>query len=151
MQSAKAQAENNTGVLHKIRYKLARNLAQSSERDKAKEYYGDLLKAETRFADQEKLRAELLELYLADGQMKLARSLVANRLLEDDIDITCPIAQVLLSFVEKSPNQAESLIEELERIKFDQAGLKPNWEQVLQGLKQIQPIEPNQPAASEAV
>ena len=147
----KAQTENNMTVLNKVRYKLARSLAQTSERDKAKEYYGDLLKAETRFADQEKLRAELLELYLADGQIKLARSLVANRLLEDDIDITCPIAQVLLSFVEKSPNQAESLIEELERIKFDQAGLKPNWEQVLQGLKQMQPVEPNQPVASEAV
>ena len=139
----KAQAENNTGVLHKIRYKLARNLAKSSERDRAKEYYGDLLKTDTSFAQSEQLRAELLELYLADDQIKLASSLVANRLLEDDIDITCPIAQVLLSFVEKSPNQAESLIEKLERIKFDQAGLKPNWEQVLQGLKQMQPIEPS--------
>jgi hypothetical protein len=146
----KAQTENNNDALRNIRYKLAVNLAKTAERDKAKEYYGELLKMEKNFAESEQLRAELLELYLADNQIKQAGSLVANRLLKDDIDITCPVAQVLLNFVQKAPEQAKALINELELIKLDQADLKPNWEQVLQGLKQKKPIEPNQPATSEA-
>jgi HEAT repeat protein len=147
----KAQADNNTALLSTVRYKLAGLLTQTQQRDKAKEYYGDLIKTDRNVGRRDQLRAELLELYLNDGQIKLASSLVANRLLEDDIDITCPIAQVLLGFVETSPRQAAALVEQLELINFDRAGLKPNWQQVLQALRQVQPVEPNQPPASEAV
>ncbi len=142
----KAQAENNTDLLNAARYKLAALLAQTQQRDRAKEYYGDLIKSDNQNVFQrDQLRAELLQLYLNDGQIKLAGSLITNRLLEDDVDDACPIGQVLISFVQTSPLQAEVLIDELQHIKLDGAGPKPLWKQLLQHLKEVQPPDVNSP------
>ncbi len=141
----KAQAENNNALLNTARYKLARLLAQTQQRDRAKEYYGDLIKTDKNAAHRDQLRAELLELYLSDGQIKLAGSLITNRLLEDDVDDSCPIGQTLISFVRSSPQQAAGLIDELQQIKLDGAGPKPLWQQLLQRLKEIRPADVNSP------
>jgi HEAT repeat protein len=142
----KAQAENDTDLLNTARYKLARLLAQTQQRDRAKEYYGDLIKSDSKSVFQkDRLRAELLQLYLEDGQMKLAGSLITNRLLEDDVDDACPIGKVLISFVQSSPQQAAGLIDELQHIKLDGAGPKPLWKQLLQHLKEVQPADVNSP------
>jgi len=140
----KAGAQNNTDLLNTARYKLAGLLAQTQQRDRAKEYYGDLIKTDNQNVFQrDRLRAELLQLYLDDGQIKLAGSLITNRLLEDDVDDACPIGQVLIGFVQTSPLQAAGLIEELQHIKLDGAGPKPLWEKLLQRLKQVQPADVN--------
>ena len=145
-----AQAQNDTDMLNKVRYKLARLLAQTPERDKAKEYYGDLIKTDNNASHKEQLRAELLELYLADGQIKPAGSLVANRLLEDDIDDECPIGRVLIGFIAASPQQAQELINELQQIKLDRAGSKPMWRKLLRSLQQTRPADANDRTASES-
>ncbi len=139
----KAQAENNTALLNTARYKLARLLVQAQQRDRAKEYYGDLIKTDKNASHRDRLRAELLELYLSDGQIKLAGSLITNRLLEDDVDDSCPIGQVLISFVQASPQQAAGLIDELQHIKLDGAGPKPMWQKLLRHLKEVQPADVN--------
>lgn len=139
----KAQTEDNTDLLDKVRYKLARLYAQTQLRDKAKEYFGDLIKSEQNPAQKDQYRAELLELYLNDGQMKLAGSLVTNRLLEDDIDDTCAIGKTLISFVGSSPQQSRELLDELNQIKPIGIKPKPRWKQLLQQLAQMQPVDAN--------
>ncbi|MFA5423398.1 MAG: HEAT repeat domain-containing protein [Phycisphaerae bacterium] len=139
----KAQAEDKTALLDQVRYKLAGLYAQTQQRDKAKEYYGDLIRTEKNPAQRDQLRAELLELYLNDGQMKLAGSLVTNRLLEDDIDDTCAIGKTLISFVGSSPQQSRELLDELNQIKLIGIKPKPRWKQFLRQLAQQQPADAN--------
>jgi HEAT repeat protein len=145
----KAQAENNIALLNTVRYKLARLLAQTQQRDRAKEYYGDLIKTDKNPEHRDQLRAELLELYLNDGQIKLAGSLITNRLLEDDVDDTCLIGQTLISFIQNSPQQAPGLIEELQHIKLEGVGPKPLWQRLLRHLEEIQPADVNNPPLTD--
>ncbi len=145
----KAQAENNTDLLNTARYKLAALFVQTQQRDKAKEYYGDLIKSDNQNVFQkDQLRAELLRLYLNDGQLNLAGSLITNRLLENDVDDTSPIGQVLISFIQTSPQQAPGLLDVLQNIKLKGAGPKPLWKKLLQHLKEVQPVDVNTPLLS---
>lgn len=142
----KAQAENKTDLLNAARYRLAALFVQTQQRDRAKEYYGDLIKSENQSVFQkEQMRAELLQLYLSDGQLKLAGSLITNRLLEDDVDDACPIGQVLITFVQNSPQMAPMLLDELRNIRLDGAGPKPLWKKLLRRLNEIQPPDVNVP------
>jgi HEAT repeat protein len=146
----KAQSENDTQFLNDVRYKLAQLLAQTPDRDKAKKYYGILIKAEKNLGRKDQLRAELLRLYLADGQMKSAASLVANRLLEDDIDDESPIGQVLIDYVAGSPQHAQELVSELQQIQPQMSRSKPLWHKLLQRLEQARPADVNNPPASQS-
>jgi HEAT repeat protein len=140
----KAQAENNTDLLNTVRQKLAALYAQTQQRDKAKQYYGDLIKSDNQSVFQaDQMRAELLRLYLDDGQIKLAASLITNRLLEDDVDDASPIGQVLISFVQTSPQQAPQLLDVLQNLRLDGAGPKPLWKKLLQRLKEVAPADVN--------
>ena len=142
----KAQAENNADLLNTARYKLATLFIQTQQRDKAKEYYGDLIKSDNQNVFQkEQLRAELLKLYLNDGQINLAASLITNRLLEDDVDDASPIGQVLISFVQTSPLKAPELLDVLQNIKINGVGPKPLWKKLLQHLKETAPADVNSP------
>jgi HEAT repeat protein len=142
----KAQAENNNDLLNSARYKLAALFIQTQQRDKAKEYYGDLIKSDNQNVfRKEQLRAELLQLYLNDGQLSLAGSLITNRLLENDVDDASPIGQVLISFVQTSPQHAPELLDVLQHIKLDGVGPKPLWKKLLQHLEEVRPADVNSP------
>jgi HEAT repeat protein len=142
----KAQADNNNDLLNTARYKLAELYVQTQQSDKAKQYYGDLIKSDSQSLFlKEQLRAELLKLYLNDGQIKLAGSLITNRLLEDDVDDASPIGQVLISFVQASPRQAPELLDVLQNIKLKGTGPKPLWKKLLQHLEEVSPADVNTP------
>jgi HEAT repeat protein len=145
----KAQAENNSDLLNTARYKLAELYVQTQQRDKAKEYYGDLIKSDNQNVFQkDQIWAELLQLYLNDGQLKLAASLITNRLLVDDVSDASPMGQVLISFIQTSPQQAPELLDVLQHLKLDGAGPKPLWKKLLQHLKEVQPADVNSPLLS---
>lgn len=161
MAEQKAVAENNAAIVVAVRTRLAKFYRQQQQFDKAAKYYGML--AETASGQQrDNVLAELLEVRLKAGQFDAATQLVANRLLEKDIDANdIFVAKINGCLIAQSPtgNETAGFVKSLAGIGGAES--KPKWQQQLAvWRKQVEPnhppivapaAEPNKTAAASAV
>ena len=131
MAERKAAGENKLKILRDIRKKLAELYKKSGDFEKAAEYLGMTLKDAQTAEEKESILAELMDAYLRWPNVKSAKDLVANCLLEKDLDPNSAIVGVIDNYLSSPP-----------------AGVDP--EAVLEALTQINP-PPERPKWLEQV
>lgn len=125
----KASAGGKTEMTKNVRNKLVKLYTETGDLVRAAEYLGNLLKEETDQNSRQKLRANLMKVYLDAGNVKAAVLLIANRLLEADVRADSPLIKVIDEFI-KEPNSSvepKILLEELSKIDVSSAGDRPKW------------------------
>jgi len=127
----KAESENKQEMLKRMREELAVRYKKSGDFEKSAKYFGVILK-EARTAEQkESVLAELMDAYLRWPNVQSAKDLLANCLLDKDLDSNSAVIGVIDNYLSKPP-----------------AGVDP--EAVLKALTQIKP-PPQRPKWLEQV
>ncbi|MBN1795617.1 MAG: HEAT repeat domain-containing protein [Sedimentisphaerales bacterium] len=132
----KSEGNNNKELLKKARLELAGLYRQINELNQASKYLAELIKDETHEAEKEKLKGELLQLYLTNDQIDSAKSLIENQLMEKDFGAECPMGQVLLGFIKSDTPQLQTLIDALRKIQ--QPGQRPKWQKFVKSFTQLE-------------
>ena len=143
----KAGAENNSTMLNAVRKRLADAYNQQGQFDKAIQYYGMLAEAATG-SERETLLILLFDVRLKAKQYDAAGQLIANRLLEKDIDANDVFVSGINKYLTESADANDSvvLVKTLCGINCGQG--KSKWQQ--QVLKWRTKYELNQPASVSA-
>lgn len=148
MAEQKAVAENNAAIVGAVRKRLANFFSEQQQFDKAAKYYGML--AETASGQQrEAVLADLLEVRLKAGQFDAATQLVANRLLEKDIDANDIFVAKINGCLALSPTGTDTADFVKLLAAIGGAESKPKWQQQLAYWRKQ--VEPNQPPAAPPV
>jgi lipopolysaccharide biosynthesis regulator YciM len=85
MTEQKADAENNSRISYGAKKRLADHYLEAGELERAYQYYADLIQ-ESSGREKDELLSRLLETKLKGNQFDSAAHLVANRLIEKDLD-----------------------------------------------------------------
>jgi HEAT repeat protein len=144
MAEQKAGTENNAAILSAVRKRLADCYDGQGQFDKAAKYYGML--AETASgADKDKLLVELLDVRIKARQFDAASQLVANRLLEKDLDVNDVYVKKVGEYFTKSPNKDDVAAFAKSLAAIGGVENKPKWQQQLASWRKQ--AEPNRPPA----
>ncbi len=127
MAERKAAGENKLKILRDIRKKLAELYKKSGDFEKAAEYLGMTLKDAQTAEEKESILAELMDAYLRWPNVKSAKDLVANCLLEKDLDPNSAIVGVIDNYLSSPPAGAdpEAVLEALTQINPPPE--RPKW------------------------
>jgi len=128
----KAAGENKTQMDRVIRGKLATLYSKIGEFKRAAEHLGLLLAEADSHKDRDLILAKLLETYLRWPNVEQARELVANYLLEKDLEPNSVIIATLKSHFLRPQGGIEpnTVVSELAKIKTTEP--RPKWEMQLQ-------------------
>ena len=132
----KAEGNNNRELLKKARLELAGLYRQINEFNQASKYLAKLIKEENNETEKEKLKGELLKLYLTNGQIKSAKSLIENQLMVKDIGADSAVGQALLDFIKSDSPQVQPLLIALSKIQ--QPGQRPKWQKLVKTFSQLE-------------
>ncbi len=151
----KAESENNASVLKQAQTQLADLYKQNNQLDKSAEYLGILIK-KTKDKERDQFTADLLSIYLKGQKTNPVRDLLAQKLLEKDIDNKCPIGKRLAEFTSQKSEFVTALLAELGKTKLPEKLKRPGWDALLKQLTEanapkeaLQPKDPNAPASKQ--
>ena len=150
----KAETEQNSAALNKIRNMLAEYYASASLYGLAAKYYGMLLLTATDPNNKEQLTAGLLNVNLRSGQTESVKQLLANTLLSSDIKPDSAVAKVVNNYFTNNPNDqmAKQMFSALAATKLPADSKRPLWTKQLEEWGKLlkitypAPAEPNVPA-----
>jgi len=127
MAERKAAGENKLKILRDIRKKLAELYKKSGDFEKAARYLGMMLKDAQTAEEKESILAELMDAYLRWPNVKSAKDLVANCLLEKDLDPNSAIVGAIDNYLSSPPAGAdpEAVLEALTQINPPPE--RPKW------------------------
>jgi len=127
MAERKAAGENKLKILRDIRKKLAELYKKSGDFEKAAKYLGMTLKDAQTAEEKESILAELMDAYLRWPNVKSAKDLVANCLLEKDLDPNSAIVGAIDNYLSSPPAGAdpEVVLEALTQINPPPE--RPKW------------------------
>ena len=144
MAEQKAGAENNAAILGAVRKRLADCYNDQGQLDKAAKYYGMLVETASG-ADRDHLLVELLNVRIKARQFDDAAQLVANRLLEKDLDANDLYVKKINEYFVKSLNKNDAAALAKSLAAIEGAENKSHWQQQLASWRKQ--AEPNQPPA----
>ncbi|MDO8302667.1 MAG: hypothetical protein Q7T18_05455, partial [Sedimentisphaerales bacterium] len=157
MTEQKAVAENNSEILVAVRKRLADAYGEKGQFDKAAQYYGMLVETASG-ADRESLLVGLLDVRLRARQFDAAVQIVANRLLEKDLDSNDVFVKKIDGYLAQPANKtdASALVKSLGGIGGVESKLRWQWHllQWRTTFEQNQPLpvasapDPNKTAAA---
>jgi len=107
MAERKAAGENKLKILRDIRKKLADLYKKSGDFEKAAKYLGMTLKDAQTAEEKESILAELMDAYLRWPNVKSAKDLVANCLLEKDLDPNSAVVGAIDNYLSVPPPGAD--------------------------------------------
>jgi len=107
MAERKAAGENKLIILRDIRRKLADLYKKSGDFEKAAKYLGMTLKDARTAEEKESILAELMDAYLRWPNVKSAEDLVANCLLEKDLDPNSAVVGAIDNYLSAPPPGAD--------------------------------------------
>ena len=127
----KAEGDNKLEMLKEIREKLAELYKKSGKFERAAEYLGQLREAAETAEEQERILAELLDVYLRWPKVESAVQLVDNCLLEKDLEPNNVIVLSINSYLAKPSMGADpnAVLEAL--MKIDIPEERPKWQKQL--------------------
>jgi tetratricopeptide (TPR) repeat protein len=142
MAEEKAGVENNAAILTAVRKRLAGVYNEQGQFDKAAQYYGMLVDTASG-ADRDALLAELLEVRLKSKQFDAVGQMVANRLLEKDLDANDILIARIGKYLGGSQNKNDKALLVKSLGGVGSVAGKTKWQQQL--AKWRKQVEPNQP------
>jgi len=127
MAEQKAVGENKLKMLKNIRRKLADLYKKSGDFEKAAKYLGMTLKDAQTAEQKESILADLMDAYLRWPNVKSAKDLVANCLLEKDLDPNSAVVGVIDNYLSTPPAGAdpEAVLKALTQI--NPPPQRPKW------------------------
>jgi hypothetical protein len=149
MLELKAGKVNDNKLVNNIKLKLVDIYEQLNQSEKAVKYYADLIASDLNKDQKDILTAGLLNLYLKEGQLDAAISLISNQLLVKDLGAEGPIGKVILDFMRSDAPNANNFAEKLAAIDYEKSGKRPKWKELLSSLiiDEEESVKPNdQPA-----
>jgi HEAT repeat protein len=142
MAEQKADAENNAAILNAVRKRLADAYAEEGQFDKSAQYYGVLVET-ANGTDRDALLARLLEVRLKAKQFDAAAQLLANRLLEKDVDANDVLAVPIGRYLDRPENRDNAILVLKSLDGIAGAANRSKWQQCLKQWRAR--FEPNQP------
>lgn len=143
----KASGEKNPQMLKDVREKLARLYIKGGKFEQAAKCLGLLREAAESAEEKEAILARLLDVYLRWPNLEAAKGLVANRLLEADLDPNSVIVQSIENYLTAQAGGADpnAVVTVLIQVEVPEA--RPMWaEQMKHWSQQLGwPEEPNEP------
>lgn len=111
----KAESEQNQEMFKSVRAQLAGLYKKTGNFDRAAEYFGYLRGGAETPGQKETFLAELLGVHLKAGRNDLAKALIANRLLENDLDTNSPVVRTIDNYLANPPagTDANSILQNL--------------------------------------
>jgi len=130
----KAVSENRPKMLSNIRENLAWLYSGSGQFEQAAKYFGLLREAAQTIKEKEAILPDLLNAYLRWPNVKSAKDLVANCLLEKDLDPNNAIVSVIDNYLSKPPPGADphTVLEALFEIQVRNPEGRPMWQKRLE-------------------
>ncbi len=98
---------NELKILRAVREKLAQIYSEIGEFERAAEYFGMLREVARTDEEKEQILSNLLDVYLRWPNVELAGSLIANRLLEKDLEPNDIVVRSIDSYLSKPPRGAD--------------------------------------------
>lgn len=127
MVERKVVADNKPQILIDVRGVLANSYSKTGDYKRAAECLGFLVQQTQDPAAKEVMLGRLLDVYLRWPNVKAAKDLISNSLLEKDLEPNSVIIGTIENFLNASDNKTESnVISELARIQTP--GSRPVWE-----------------------
>ncbi len=126
----KAQSEGNVSLLKGAQERLVRSYISHNNLKQAADYLNGLLNAPTSDQEKQRLRSQLLSVYLASSNIEQTCTLVGNLLTEKDLDlgpegfIVKTVEEHLANSVAADPN---GLLKGLEQIKVKDPAVGQMW------------------------
>ena len=125
----KAVAENKIEMLMVVRNKLAALHKKIGNFEQAAEYLGRLRETAQGPEEKERILVGLLDVYLVDGNIKGAKDLVNNRLLEGDLDANGVIVRMIDGYIHTGKPSAgidpNAMLEAFSKIETPD--VRPMW------------------------
>ncbi len=127
MAERKAAGENKLKMLKNIRRKLADLYKKSGDFEKAAKYLGMTLKDARTAEQKEPILADLMDVYLRWPNVKSAKDLVANCLLEKDLDPNGAVVGVIDNYLSNPPagTDPKAVLKALTQINTSSE--RPKW------------------------
>lgn len=91
----KINGEKDTDAIKEINWKLARLYSKTGEYEQAVKYLGNLYANEGDKEQKEKIRVELVDTNIKGGNLEQVETLLANRLLEGDLESNSAIVSLI--------------------------------------------------------
>jgi len=143
----KASGEKNSQMLKNVRGNLAELYIKGGRFEQAAKRLGLLREAADSAEEEEAILGRLLDVYLRWPNLKAAKGLVANRLLEADLDPNSVIVQSIENYLTTGVGGADpnAVIEVLMQVETPEA--KPMWaERMKDWQRRLRPDkDPNEP------
>jgi HEAT repeat protein len=145
---SKVDGKSNPEMVANVREKLAHLYAKRGEYERSAKYWGGLLETAKEAGQRDRIRGELLDVYLRGGNFEAAGLLIANCLLEKDLDSNNVVVSTIERFLDGAQGTvSKTLLEELGKIQAP-AGRTAWLERRKSWLERFggQPEDPNKPA-----
>jgi HEAT repeat protein len=143
----KASGEKNSQMLKNVRNKLAELYIKGSKFEQAAKCLGMLREAADSPEEEEAILGRLLGVYLRWPNLDAAKGLIANRLLEADLDPNSVIVQSIENYLTVAAGGADpnAVIEVLMQVETPQA--RPMWAERMRDWQHRlrQDKDPNEP------
>ena len=144
----KADSENSTKILKDVREKMSHLYSKSGDFERAAKYFGMLRKDADSNEEKESLLGDLLDAYLKGANVNAMRDLVANCLLEKDLDANSVVARSIDNFLKQPPagTDPNAVLGAISRIRAGVSADRPMWQkQLRQWVNYYHAAEPNKP------
>ncbi len=130
----KLAAEGKPRMVNNIRAKLARLYNKSGQHEQAAEYFGLLHEAAQTVEEKEAIVPDLLDAFLRWPNVKSATDLVANCLLEKDLDPNSAVVSVIDDYLRKPPPGADTraVLDALSQIETGKPEIRVMWRKQLE-------------------
>lgn len=143
----KVDGQNDPEMVTSVRERLARLYAKRGEYERSAKYWGGVLEMAKESRERDRIRAELLDVYLRGENFEAAGLLIANCLLEKDLEPNDVVVGRIQQFLDRAQATAgKKLLEELGKIKAPEG--RAAWlEQRKRWAERFgrQPADPNSP------
>ena len=145
---SKVDVKSNPEMFANVREKLAHLYAKKGEYERSAKYWGGLLETAKGAGQRDRIRGELLDVYLRGENFEAAGLLIANCLLEKDLDSNNVVVSTIERFLGGAQGTvSKKLLEELGKIQAP-AGRTAWLERRQSWLERFggKPEDPNKPA-----
>lgn len=130
----KLTAEDDPRMVNNIRTTLARLCSKTGQYEQAAKYFGLLHEAALTSEEKGAIVPDLLDAFLRWPNLKSARDLVANCLLEKDLGPNSAIVSVIDDYLRKPPPGADTraVLDALSQIEIAKPGIRVMWRKQLE-------------------